>query len=328
MKLIDRIPTDHRPVVPLMGYPGVTAAGRKAKAALTEPVTHLECMTLLENRFRPDALFMIMDLTVEAEALGLDVTFETDGPPSVVSHPIDDAAKLAALKVPDPRRSGRMPLFLEVAASLKGKLSGMLGAYCIGPFTLAAELAGPEDLAIKTITDPDFAKSAVDFSAEVGRAYATALVRAGADVVAILEPTAVMLSPATFEQFCAEPLARLGATVRSEGGCPVLHICGDSTHLFGPMATCGMDGLSLDHPVDLAKAFEAVGPGTVVIGNVDPVGVMMEGDPQSVRKASGILIERFGDLPNYVLGTGCDLPGETPLENIDALMAMREAAGA
>jgi uroporphyrinogen-III decarboxylase len=54
----------------------------------------------------------------------------------------------------------------------------------------------------------------------------------------------------------------------------------------------------------------------------------MEGDPQSVRKASGILIERFGDLPNYVLGTGCDLPGETPLENIDALMAMREAAGA
>ncbi|HEY5526684.1 MAG TPA: uroporphyrinogen decarboxylase family protein [Candidatus Anoxymicrobiaceae bacterium] len=323
MKLIDRLPTDHQPVVPLMGYPGVAAAGSTAKAALTEPAAHLESMMLLEKRFRPDALFMIMDLTVEAEALGLEVTFEGGGPPSVVSHPVDDSDKLTRLKVPDPRESGRMPLFLEVAGSVKGKLSGMLGAYCIGPFTLAAELAGPEDLAIKTITEPDFARAAVDFAAEVGCAYSRALVEAGADVVAILEPTAVMLSPATFEQFCAGPLERLGATVRSEGGCPVLHICGDSTHLFAQMASCGMDGLSLDHPVDLADAFEAVGRDTVVIGNIDPVGVMMEGDPESVWLGASALLARFGGLPNFVLGTGCDLPGDTPLENIDALMAAR-----
>ena len=306
----------------------MTAAGRRAKDALTEPATHVECMKLLAERYSPDALFMIMDLTVEAEALGLDVTFETDGPPSVVSHPIDSPEKLARLAVPDPAKAGRMPLFLEVASSIKASLSGMLGAYCIGPFTLAAELAGPEDLAIKTITDPDFAKAAVDLSAEVGQAYASALLAAGADVVAILEPTAVMLSPSTFEQFCAGPLARLGATIREAGGCPVLHICGDSTHLFGAMAGCGMDGLSLDHPVDLADAFAAVTPDTVVIGNVDPVGVMMEGDPQSVRKAAQVLVERFVDRRNYVLGTGCDLPGETPLVNIDALMEARDLPGA
>ena len=76
MKLLDRLPTDHRAVVPLMGYPGVVAAGRTARAALTDPAVHLESMMLLEERYRPDALFMIMDLTVEAEALGLEVTFE------------------------------------------------------------------------------------------------------------------------------------------------------------------------------------------------------------------------------------------------------------
>ena len=66
------------------------------------------------------------------------------------------------------------------------------------------------------------------------------------------------------------------------------------------------------------------GRDTVVIGNIDPVGVMMEGDPQSVRLAAETLMDRFGALPNFVLGTGCDLPGETPLENIDALMATRK----
>ena len=323
MRLIERLPTDHRPVVPLMGYPGVTAAGFTPWEALTQPAKHVNSMMLLEERYAPDALFMIMDLTVEAEALGLDITFEGGGPPSVVSHPVSDLDCLARLEIPDPRVSGRMPLFLEVAGSMKDKLSGMLGAYCIGPFTLAAELAGPEDLAIKTILEPEFAAAAVDLAAQVGCAYATALVRAGADVVAILEPTAVMLSAVTFEQFCAGPLERLGEAVRLEGGCPVLHICGDTTHLFGRMAACGMDGLSLDHPVDLADAFEAVGGDAVVMGNVDPVSVMMEGDPETVAREARALVERFGALPNFVLGTGCDLPGETPLENIDALMSLR-----
>jgi uroporphyrinogen-III decarboxylase len=85
-----------------------------------------------------------------------------------------------------------------------------------------------------------------------------------------------------------------------------------------------MDGLSLDHPVDLADALSAVPEDMLVIGNVDPVGVMLEGDPAGVRAAAAELIERFGNSKNFVLGTGCDLPIETPLENIDALFAAAE----
>jgi uroporphyrinogen decarboxylase len=50
----------------------------------------------------------------------------------------------------------------------------------------------------------------------------------------------------------------------------------------------------------------------------------MEGEPRRVREAAADLLKRFGSRANYVLGTGCDLPVETPLENVDAFF---EAAG-
>lgn len=118
-----------------------------------------------------------------------------------------------------------------------------------------------------------------------------------------------------------EPLRSIAAAIRDREGCPVLHICGDSTHLLGGMAASGVDGLSLDHPVDLSNAMEAVPESMLVIGNVDPVGVMMEAEPAAVMEVARSLIERFGGKQNFVLGTGCDLPIETPLENIDALFA-------
>lgn len=87
------------------------------------------------------------------------------------------------------------------------------------------------------------------------------------------------------------------------------------------MSVLPLDGLSLDHPVDLSVALEAVPEDMLVIGNVDPVGVMMEGGPSEVTEVAGSLLEKFGGERNFVLGTGCDLPIETPLENIDALFA-------
>jgi uroporphyrinogen decarboxylase len=241
-----------------------------------------------------------------------------------VEHPVGTLEQLGSLSVPDPGKAGRMPLFRDVIGTVSRGIQGMMGAYCVGPFTLAAELCGAEDLAMKTITEAGFVTDAISFTTMACQEYGRALAAAGARVVTILEPTAVILSAASFKEYCSEYLRSVAAAVRDSGGFPVLHICGDTTHLLEAMAAIGMDGLSLDHPVDLSVALAAVPEDMLVIGNVDPVAVMMEGEPRRVREAAADLLKRFGSRANYVLGTGCDLPVETPLENVDAFF---EAAG-
>lgn len=321
MRLIEALsewPT--RPAVPLVGYPGITATQSTAESVLNNRDDHIDALMFLSRRFNPPCLFHVMDLTVEAEALGLAVKFCEDGPPSIVEHPIGTLEQLGSLSVPDPGRDGRLPLFIDVVGRTALGIDGLMGAYCVGPFTLAAELCGAEELAVRTITDVGFVEDMMSFVTLVCQTYARALAAAGARVVVVLEPTAVILSPASFGKYCLGPLRAVAAAARDRGACPVLHICGDTSALLPPMVAAGFDGLSLDAPVDLADALALAPDDMVVLGNIDPVSVMLEGGIDDVSAAVTSLLERFGARPNFTLATGCDLPMETPLENIDAFM--------
>jgi uroporphyrinogen decarboxylase len=77
--------------------------------------------------------------------------------------------------------------------------------------------------------------------------------------------------------------------------------------------------LSLDAPVDIA-AHAAAEKDTVFIGNIDPVRVMLEGSAALVRQDAEELLAAVGSQGNFVLSSGCDLPIDTPDENIFALV--------
>lgn len=322
MKLMDALESRPvRPAVPLVGYPGIAATGGRADRVLTDRDEHVSVLMFLARRFNPPCLFHVMDLTVEAEALGLPVRFSEDGPPSVIEHPITSMEALGSLSVPDPGRDGRLPMMVDVVARTSLGIDALMGAYCVGPFTLAAELCGAEELAVRTITDRGFVEDMMSFVTLVCQTYSRALAAAGARVVTILEPTAVILSPASFDRYCLGPLRSVAAAVRDRDSSPVLHICGDSTPLLPAMVAAGFDGLSLDAPVELSDALAIAPADMVVLGNVDPVSVMLEGSPSHVEATARSLLDSYGERSNFVLATGCDLPMETPLENIDAFMS-------
>jgi len=44
-----------------------------------------------------------------------------------------------------------------------------------------------------------------------------------------------------------------------------------------------------------------------------------------VRREVEALLAQMAPYPNFILGTGCDLPAETPLENIEAFIAAGRA---
>jgi len=305
----------------IAGLPLTTAAvqltGTTVRDNLLSAEAQFRTILAAVKRFKPDGVGIIADVTIEAEALGCKVKYPTNGVPWVYEHPVKTVADIAGLRVPDPQTAGRMPVTLNTIKLLASYFGLPVGAGGMGPFTLAGHLAGVERIMLGALTEPEFVQKLVEFSAEVLYTYLRAQVEAGADVLIISEPTVSMLSRDHFDRF----FGRYVRDVAHRMDRPVtLHVCGDPSHLIEDMCGTGVQCISLDAPVTLEKIAPRVPPGIIISGNIDPVEVMVEGTPDTVRSAARELMEKMRPYPNYVVSTGCDLAPDTPLENIEALI--------
>lgn len=314
-----------RLAAPLAGFPACEWLGVSIKVAQQNHGIHYKCIAAVAEKLRPDAVFMMMDLSVEANALGLPVRFPVHDSSSVESHPVRSLEDLRPFRQINILQDSRIGSYIRTVEMLRTGLpeESLVGAYVIGPFTLAGLLSGAEQIAADTLLDPEKVESLCRFSTGVIQPYARALVHAGADLLCILEPTAGIIGPAEFERFSAAYVRQIIDAVRHTGVDTIYHICGNSMHLIEPMARSGVSALSLDSPqigVNLPLAAQKAGPDVVVIGNINPVSVMQDGSPDQVRRACLDLLEQMRDFPNFLLSTGCDLPPAVPLENLLAFM--------
>lgn len=327
MRLIDHVRSaaPRRLVAPLMGAPGARLTHSTLRQNLFNADLHARSLAALYERFQPDALFCMMDLSVEAGALGLPVHYPIDDSPTVTEHPVRSGADLAQFRVLDPLYDARVQMYLDVLRRMRS-LPCLRGAYVIGPFTLAGLMMGAEALALATVDDPVLVDAAMELAETLITRYATALAESGADLLAVLEPTAVLLSPAAFRRFVLPGIRRIFA---ASTAIPILHVCGDTTRLVPAMCETGAQGLSLDAPVHFAALAARMPPDVVLIGNLDPVRVMLDPDPANVIAATTRFLMETALFPNILVSTGCDLPIDTPLANIAAMMStVRELAHA
>ncbi|MGB9877275.1 MAG: uroporphyrinogen decarboxylase family protein [bacterium] len=305
------------PIIPLLGAPGVKLSHTTLKENLTNPEIQYKTLSLLLEKFQPDGIFPMMDLSVEAEALGLKIDFPENAPPSVREHPIKNKETLDSLKRNFKPMAGRMPVFTAVVRKMKQNFPVLIGGYIIGPFTLAGELVGVEDFLKMLIIDPGLAKGILSFTTDFLTRYAGELFSAGADVIAILDPTSVTLSPKYYNEFSAPFIKEMVERLKKP---LILHICGDTNHLLEAMAGTGAVGLSLDSMVDLREAADRMPNNIALIGNLDPVNVFWRATPEVVERRTRELVERMMGVNNFILSSGCDIPIEAPLENISAFM--------
>ncbi|MFP3897163.1 MAG: uroporphyrinogen decarboxylase family protein [Anaerolineales bacterium] len=317
-RLIDVVRAhEGRMVIPLMGFPGIQLNRSTLKQNTFNWGTQFSTLFALQQRFRPDGLFFFMDLSVEASALGLPVRFPLDETPSVENHPIKMEHDLAKLMNSDILSDGRVAVYIETMRLMARYLDVLKGGYVIGPFSLTGLLMGASEAAMATVMDPDLLHAVLSFASGVIGRYARALERAGADAITVLEPTASLLSPDHFRQFAAPYIKEIVATLDT---IPILHICGRTNHLIEAMIETGAKGLSLGPMVDFAEMIKEVPGDVVLLGNLDPVRVLNGRTPSGVYRATQELMRVMAPHDNFILSTGCDLPMDTPLENIHAMM--------
>jgi uroporphyrinogen decarboxylase len=286
------------------------------------------------ERVQPDALTVGIDVyNVEAEAIGCKVIYyEGDdtsvpaiAPESVVFR---GSEEVASLKMPDPRKDGRMPLNLEVAGNIMKLLGNEvpIRAALSGPLSLAAHLAGLENLFMLMFTRPDLARELFGFTCEVIKRYGQAFVELGCGVVVFdSQASPDLLSPLLYREFVLprtraliEHFHRLGV-----GNVPLI-IGGNTTKMLDEYLETGANNVLCDVKAD-AKEFlhKCSAAGRAFRRNMDSADFLTISS-EDVRRRTVNCLEESGGYAGFILGTAI-LPYGTPLSLVVAIRnAVRE----
>lgn len=313
-----------RLIAPLIGFPGLNITGCTIKLAQQNYGEHFKVLSAIAETFEPDAIFPLMDLSVEANALGRYTVFPKGESATVIKDifSLDDLRNAKGINVCfDTRLLGYVETLKLMSIGLGSSI--LRGAYVTGPYTLAALLMGADEAAMLTITNSESLHEVCQFTTEKILEYVRLLIASGAQMICILEPSAVMLGPKQFEEFSAQYVHYISDSCKYTDVATIYHICGNTMHLIEKMAASGVNAISLDSPetgIDLPAAAKRVSEDIIIIGNISPVGSLLNGNVVDVENEVIQLLKSMDPYPNFILSSGCDLPQETSLENIHAFM--------
>ena len=309
---------DVLPRIPIVMQFAAEFIGSHYGAFAAEYQTLVQANLRCAEAFGFDQVSAISDPYRETEGFGGTVTYIRDGVPRCTA-PLEEVKDLALLKTPDPLVSMRM---LDRVEAIRAYARECRGRYSIlgwveGPAAEAADLRGVMNFLTDTAEDPAFTELLMDRCLETGIAFARAQIQAGADTVGIGDAIASQISPEFYGAVIQPREKVLIRAIQESGALARLHICGDITHLLPGIRDLGVDILDLDHMVDPAKARAAVGPDVVLSGNIDPVGGVMQGRPDTIR---AIIKATYAAAGNpFMVNAGCEIPARTPPEHLAAL---------
>ena len=306
--------------LPILSFPCVSLLGVTVRELISDSELQAKGMKLVADRTNAAASVSFMDLSVEAECFGATVVVSDDEVPTVKGRVINDMDGAEALEVPMVG-SGRTQIYIEAIKKASKEITDRpVLAGMIGPFSLAARLLDVSEIMMDCYDEPDMVHTVLEKVTFFLIEYAKAYKAVGANGIVMAEPVAGLLSPALEEEFSSPYVKKIIDAVEDDYFIVIYHNCGDNvprmlTSIFSTGAAAYHFGNAVDMETDIIARLPS---DVIVMGNVDPAGVLRLGSPESVQEVTRSLMERCCKYENFVLSSGCDIPPMTPWENIDA----------
>jgi uroporphyrinogen decarboxylase len=132
--------------------------------------------------------------------------------------------------------------------------------------------------------------------------------------------SATFISPKMFEERALKHLVQMVEAFVSRGITPLIHCDANWTPMLKyfremPQASCILE---LDQDTDIYRAKEVLGDWMCVRGNVSPT-LLAFGDAAEVEAESERLIREVGHGGGFILASGCEVPLNAKLENVEAM---------
>lgn len=315
------------PVVPQMTYTNARIVGIAFQEAMNNAEKMANALVAGYRMFDYDGIYVGWEssFNLMAEAMGCTLKLGGGGIPSVSGRVVSDPADVTKLANIDPERDGRLPVHLRAIELVREQVGKdvPLFRYVPGPFTLSSLLRGQSSFLGDLIRNQDLVRAILRPATESAKRFAEATVQYGADVVVAADPMAStsVVSPKMFQEFALPYLREVMAAVRKAGSIPSLHVCGMTNPILRNLVETGTRIVELDHLVDLKKAKEEIGKDVCIQGNIDPISVLLRGTPEDVRSHAIDCILKAGQFGGFILSSGCEIPLETPFENIKSMVS-------
>ena len=318
--LADLKSADTKKALPILSFPCVSRLNIPVSELISDSDKQAQGMKLVADATDSAASVSLMDLSVEAECFGATICVSDDEVPTVKGRLINDMDEAEALAVPAVG-SCRSGLYVDAIKKASELITDRpIFAGTIGPFSLAARLLDVSEIMMACYDDPDTVHTVLEKTTEFLCRYAEAFKAAGANGILIAEPVAGLLSPNLEQEFSSPYVKRIVDAVQDGGFAVIYHNCGNNVPMMLPsILSIGAAAYHFGNAVDMERdILMRVPPDVTVMGNIDPVGVLRRGTPESVREATLSLLAKCARYGNFVPSSGCDIPPMTPWENIDA----------
>ena len=273
------------------------------------------------RRHDVDAAVMFADIMLPVLGMGVEVELvENVGP--VIAEPIETAADVERLVVPDPEES--VPWVLESVRLVRAELRDdqALVGFAGGPFTVAGYLVeGRPTREFKhtkacMYAQPEVWHALMEKLADAFALYVRACAGAGADVIQLFDSWVGALSVADYREFVAPYSARVLEAVEV----PTIHFATGDAHLLEERAAVGGDVIGVDWRMPLDAAWERVGHDRGIQGNLD--GAALLGPWERAAARARDVLEQAAGRPGHIFNLGHGVLPETEPELLGRLVRL------
>jgi MtaA/CmuA family methyltransferase len=273
------------------------------------------------EQFGFDYVNTMSDPGREAADCGSTLEFFENSPAALVEEHalLADKTKLAKLEIPDPLGGGRMHNGVQAIALFKEEVRGdkLIEGWIEGPMAEGSDLRGINTVMLDFYDDPAFVRDLFEFVVEMELRFSRVQVEAGADLIGVGDAAASLVGPGIYDEFVwpyekklIDGLHALGARVR-------LHICGNTRFALEGMGKLGCEVVDLDFLSPMSEGRAKMGANQILLGNINPMTVLRGGTPDEVIRAIAECHRQAG--PRFIVGAGCEVPRDTPHDNVRAL---------
>ena len=305
-RYLDRIPTTL-----LVGPYFARTTDYTVKEILTDAAKSAKAHMTFFEKYQPDSMVVYNDIYLEADALGCEMEFPEDNIAYVKKPKLTEKSQLAKLKIPDPKKDGRIPYFFELVERITSSVgkAGTVGLGHSGPWNIATHLRGIEQLMVDdAMDDPDFVHELMRFATEVVKSIGDTLIDAGySPSMGEAASSCSIISPKIYREFIKPYHKELYEYFSAKRASVSIHICGFIDPIMADVKETGIKFISLDAPSSLEKMLKVSGGEMTIMGNV-PTGLFAAGSPEDMEAAIRSCIETAAGEQGYILCSGCEIP--------------------
>lgn len=322
------IPLDRTAAYPIMGHCNAQLVGASIREFVQDPRIMVKAQSAAYERYRPDIIVMQADLLMNVEAIGNELKFPEKSMPITSKAALENKNRLNSLQVPDPRKDGRMPNYLEALKGAKQVITdAVVSGVIAGPWTIAIGLRGASELIRDALKDPDYVHELMRFATQASISFGEAVAPLKVGLSYSEAPASCsLISPKMYRNFVFPYHKKIVEHFKEQKVGVGLHICGYTDPILEDMVATGVTNISIDAPADLAAGVRASRGKAVLIGNMN-TNLFFAGTREKMREAIRSCLEAAPADSGYILATGCEVPGVGDPEKIDWFMELAAELG-